>query len=344
MKIIFMVWQLGLCGTANALADICDAYNIAGVTIKVLNSYNKFNAKEGDAPLIEYISILRNRGLIVEGWGYHYPGSPKRQGEAITERYQTLALDGYQINVEAQYKLIGEAKSAAAFKTMADQIPPGMRVTVCTYRFPSVHREMPWKFMSDHPAVDGWTPQVYWALSDNPVEQLHQCIYEYNAIDNKPLYPVGPTFGQNFKTGKDTAVYWTPTEQELINFREACLDGGLSRIYYFRLDQVIQKNWWPMLKAATGAFRAVDPPPDDDPPLDELEPWLVFQVRYEGQNVRSEPSTRKRSRTVTMKASSGQEFGPLLEVHIENPNEVWFQFAEGWLAAVHGGTQYLRAV
>lgn len=340
MKIIFMVWQLALCGTAEALAAICKTYNIAGVTIKVLNSYNKYNAKEGDGPLIDYISTLRNYGLIVEGWGYHYPGVAERQGKAIAERYKTLGLDGYQINVEAQYKAAGEFKSASAFKIMADQIPLDYHITVCTYRFPTVHPEMPWEKMSEHSVVEGWTPQVYWALSHNPVEQLQQCFDEYNAIDDRPVFPVGPTFGQNFKVkvdGKDTAVYWTPKDQELIDFREAC--SGLSRIYYFRLDQVIQKGWWDMLAAATGA-KAVVPEPEPEP-----EPeMLLFRTRYEGQNVRSEPSTRRGSRTVVMKASAGQRFGPLLEVHIANHQEVWFQFVEGWLAAVHGGTQYLDEI
>ncbi len=348
MKTIFMVWQLKLCGTAEELAGTCRDYNIAGVTIKVLNSYNKFNAKEGDGPLIDYISVLRNRGLIVEGWGYHYPGSAERQGEAIAERYETLALDAYQVNVEAQYKAAGEFKSGAAFKAMMDQLSPGFNITVCTYRFPTVHPEMPWEKMSEHPAVNGWTPQVYWALSDNPVEQLQQCFDEYNAIDNKPVYPVGPTFGQNFKVGKDKVVYWTPKEQELIDFREAC--SGLSRIYYFRLDQVIQKGWWDMLAAATGT-KAVKPDPDPEPhpdPDPEPEPnhpkLLQFKTLYDGQNIRSEPSTGKGSRTVTEKASTGQIFEPLLEVRIINSQEVWFKFEEGWLAAVYGRRQYLTEI
>lgn len=344
-----MVWQLGLCGSATMLADLCHTYGIAGVTIKVLNSYNNFNAKDGDAPLIKYIKTLHDRGLIVEGWGYHYPKSPERQGKAIAERYQTLALDAYQINVEAQYKLAGETKSGKAFKAMVNQLSPGMQVTVCSYRFPTVHPEMPWKVMSEHPAVNGWTPQVYWALSDNPVEQLQQCFDEYKAIDNKPVYPVGPTFGQNFtfvdNTGKDTKVYWTPKMDELIDFRVACLEAEVSRIYYFRLDQVIQKGWWDMLTAATGVYKPLpEPEPEPDPEPEPEPDWLIFETLYEGQNIRSEPSTRKGSRTVVMKASLGQEFGPLLGVHIANHQEVWFDFVEGWMAAVHGGTQYLKVV
>ena len=340
MKILAMVWQLDLCGTATALADICDTYGIAGVTIKVLNSYNKFNAKNGDGPLIDYITTLRTRGLIVEGWGYHYPGTAELQGKAIAERYETLALDGYQINVEAQYKAAGEVKSAAAFKTMADQLLPHS-ATVCSYRFPTIHSEMPWKAMSKHSSVSGWTPQVYWALSHNAVEQLEQCLAEYDAIDDQPVYPVGPTFGQSFKLG-DTKVYWTPEIDELIDFRVACEEAGIPRIYYFRLDQVIQKGWWDMLTAATGVYMPL-PEPEPEPEPEPVEK-LLFRTLVEGQSIRSEPSTARGSRTVIMRASTEQILGPILDVHIESRNEVWFEFAEGWMAAVHGGRQYLTEI
>ena len=66
-----------------------------------------------------------------------------------------------------------------------------------------------------------------------------------------------------------------------------------------------------------------------------------FRCLVTGQNIRNEPTT---SSAVIGKLTRGEILSNPTEVAIKNRYEVWFKFQVGWVAAVHGGTQYLDSI
>lgn len=260
------------------LIDIAKAFDIDGFTIKVLDYKNKWNVPYGDKPLMEYMDALRNAGLIVEAWGYHYPEGPSSQGAAIEERRQKLGFDAYSVDMEAPWKQ--PYGMGAASKALHDPLKrDGFEVLMCSYRYPSYHPELPWNQTMKHQNNDGANPQVYWALRHDPVAQLERTFDEYEQW-GKPIFPVGALFGASFKVGEET-VWWEPTQQDIEKFRIWCETKNLSKIYYWSMDWVLAKEKWDWLKAATGVD--VDKPPDPPEPQPlELKvancTWLNFRA------------------------------------------------------------------
>lgn len=66
----------------------------------------------------------------------------------------------------------------------------------------------------------------------------------------------------------------------------------------------------------------------------------VFLPLVNNQNIRSGPGTNYPS---IGKIKIGQELYPARGACIKNAGEVWLRFDDGWVAAVHGGRQYLQA-
>lgn len=213
--------------------------------------------------MMAYLTVLRQGGLMVEGWGYHYPTSPGPQGDAIEERRQKLGFGTYHVNVEVEW--LQPFGMPAAIKTLLNKLKVGgFEALICSFRFPSQQPTFPWSACAYHDAVDGWSPQVYWALAHNPGEQLARCVSEYNALPGSKviyIYPVGPLFGSKFG---NPGVWWEPTLLEIMQFRQAA--GAISsRVYWYSLDWVIGNNRQDMLAAATGIDNGITPPPTPNP-------------------------------------------------------------------------------
>jgi Glycosyl hydrolases family 25 len=86
----------------------------------------------------------------------------------------------------------------------------------------------------------------------------------------------------------------------------------------------------------------VPPPPPEPPPGgDGLQTKFIALIN--GQNVRSEPSTAQGTKTVVGHLMAGQVLFPLRDVFVAGQNAVWFKFDRGWIAAVYGGSQFLKA-
>jgi hypothetical protein len=262
METKFLIWQLEECGTPEQLAQLCVDYNIGAVSVKLLNGTARYNFKHGDKYIRSFVDALHAVGVDFEGWSYNYVEYPGPQGDAIMERAEKFDIDTWQINIEGEFKATGAGN---AFVTLSSKLQNrGFYVSVCSYRYPEMHPQIPWKRIDNQEAVDGWSPQVYWALANNPVEQLEKCLRQYEAISGKPVSPMGPGFGDTFSTptGK---VYWEPKVSELEAFRSSCLAKNIPEVYWFRLEWLTKRKRWEMLSAITG--KSPSTPPPEPPPV-----------------------------------------------------------------------------
>lgn len=304
LEVGYFIWKLSsMPADPMDLVMLCKKFNIKMVAIKVVEYVYNYNAPEGDKPLMDYIDVLRNNEVYkveVEGWGYQYPGKPGPQGEKIEERRQKLKLDVFHLNCEGEWK--EPWGMPAAMKTLLDKPKVNaFEILGCTYRFPSQHAPFPFDAMMNHQSTDGASPQVYWALNNNPVEQLNRSLLEYSKW-NKPVYPVISTFGQTFEIKQDDGstkkVYWEPTIDEIVAIRESCNEKNLGRMYCYSLDWVLARKRFDMIEAATGYN-------DDTPPIEpvpEKDYYQVVNCKY--LNGRSEVKLDPNNIQVVVKAGN----------------------------------------
>jgi len=319
----FLVWKLAnIPQDPKQMLTICNRYGIKRLVFKVLDGRWKYNVKDNnDKPLLNYFDVLRTGGIIVEAWGYHYPDNPGAQGDAIEERRQKLGFSTYHLNAEAEWqKPFGMPRAA---KTMIEKPKVNnFEMLLCSYREPSSHPAFPFSAFLNHPTMDGSSPQVYWALKHNPVKQLNDCLFEYK-LWNKPVIPMGPTFGSNF-TIEGKSYYWEPTVDDLVAFREACKIEGMERIYYYSLDWPLTHNRFDMIAAATGYdFGEEDEP--TPPPVETPKVFVVSKCKW--LNVRSQPTSSVDNRLVVVRA--GRKVGNLKE-EVGNWQRISLGYIEGW--------------
>lgn len=300
MKVGYFIWKMSaMPKDPMELVALCKKFNIQMVAIKVVEYLYSYNVPNGDKPLIDYIDVLRNNDVYkveVEGWGYQYPDKPGPQGEKIEERRQKLGLDVFHFNCEGEWK--EPWGMPAAMKTMLDKPKVNaFEMLLCSYRFPSKHAPFPFDAAMNHQSTDGASPQLYWALNNNPVEQLNQCLAEYGKW-NKPIYPVISTFGASFKVG-DKMVYWEPTIEEIVLVREECEKRKtISKMYCYSLDWVLARKRFDMIEAATG-YNDETPPID---PVPEKDYYQVVNCKY--LNGRSEVKIDPENIQVVVKAGN----------------------------------------
>lgn len=320
----FLVWKLGsMPKDPHDLANICLRYGIKRLAFKLLDGVFPHNVPNGDRPTIEYLNVLRESGIIVEAWGYHYPENPGPQGDAIEERRQKFGFKTYHLNLEREWQK-DYGMPAAVKLLLSKPKVNGFEMLLCSYRSPKDHPKFPFNAVMWHETIDGASPQVYWALAHNPVEQLNACLDAY-AGWGKPVYPMGPTFGAKFQV-RDEWIYWEPSVTELVSYYQECSRLNLGRVYYFSLDWVLNHKRFDFLEAATGGQSVIPPvvePPVEPPVKDE---FVVANCTW--LNGRSEPTpTDDSNKVVTMKAGF-----KVRSLHEENngwehvalgPNEFW---------------------
>jgi hypothetical protein len=291
----FFVWKVSsMPEDPWALVRICKQFGIKRLAFKVLDGKWPYNVQNGDKKLKAYFDVLRSDDIIVEAWGWHYPDQAGAQGDAIEERRQKLGFSTYHLNAESPFKeAYGMPKAA---KAILDKLKDrGFETLLCSYRFLSAHPKFPANAFMNHEKTDGASPQNYWALAHDPEAQLEACLVEYSPW-GKPVYPVGPTFGAKFKL-RDEWVYWEPTIEELVEFREACKARSINRFYYYSLDWALAHNRFDWIEAATGINSGTSP----EPPSPEPATYLMI-TNCTWLNCRSEPTSVVDNRIATIRA------------------------------------------
>jgi hypothetical protein len=223
-----MIWIVSRCenGNPEAIAKTAQAAGLTHVLIKIANGTRSFNldANTGADLVAPVVQSLKNRGISVWGWHYVYGDAPNAEADIAIQRVRELNLDGYLIDAEGEYKEPGKDASAKAFMTrlkagLASSTPVGLS----SYRWPTYHRDFPWKEFLEKCDVN--MPQVYWVQAHNPASQLERSLREFQAITQfRPLIPTGPMY-----------VYgsWEPSPQEINEFLDKARALGMNAANFF---------------------------------------------------------------------------------------------------------------
>jgi hypothetical protein len=155
---------------------------------------------------------------------------------------------GWIADPEAEYKRPGASEWANTYLAAVRSQAPDLSVGLCTYRYPSLHPEFPWRaWLGGSNGADFHMPQVYWMGAHNPAQQLMRSVNELKAQRDIPIVPVGAAY---------TEGGFEPTVSEMDAFHEQVIRLGLLGEcwweWYFatvrrpQFWQAIARHAWPV--------------------------------------------------------------------------------------------------
>ena len=236
----FFIWKIPDCegGDAKAIATVAKAARYSHVPIKIADGAYPTNVdpKTNADYCPAVVSALHAKGIQAWGWHYVYGNNPVGEAQIAIKRVKELGIEGYVIDAEAEYKESG--KDVAAKKYMADLRSglPNLPIALCSYRFPTLHPQLPWKIFLEKCDIN--MPQVYWQSAHNPGAQLTRTVKEFQAMTPyRPIIPTGPVY----KVGD-----WQPTQKDVIEFMDTARSLNLTAANYFEwyYGRVIMRPVW----------------------------------------------------------------------------------------------------
>lgn len=222
-KSIF-TWMLRRCagGDPARLAAMAQQAGLSWVALKMADGIYNFN--QGSPPswvgpnlLPGAVDALRAAGIRIFGWQYIYGANNLRQSIAAAEaaiairNIQLYEVDGWLLDPEGEYKRPGASAWADTYMTALRSACPDLSIGLCSYRFPTLHPELPWNNFLRH--CNFHAPQVYWIQAHNAGDQLRRSYRELKALRDLPVVPVGAAY-------YDTGFHWQPTVAELNEFNQ----------------------------------------------------------------------------------------------------------------------------
>jgi hypothetical protein len=229
----WFIWQVSRCehGSAPAIADKATAAGLSHVLLKVADRTYAYGFNwHGQDQVAPVAAALRAKEIQVWGWHYVYGEQPVDEAKAAVKRAHQLELDGYVIDAEGEYTAPGMAAAAHTFMvSLKAGLPAEMPVALSSYRFPSVHRDLPWAAFLEH--CDLSMPQVYWQGAHNAEAQLTRSVTELSnakLVGNvRPVVPTGSAYGSGD---------WIATADDLGKFLAAAQQLKLSAANFYSWD------------------------------------------------------------------------------------------------------------
>ena len=180
---------------------------------------------------------LQRSGTPVWGWGYVYGGSEeyaKIEAQVAAAAILRNGFAGWLIDAEQQYKVPEAKRWATAYMAELRRLLPELPVGLCSYRYPRLHPEFPWKeFVS---GCDFHAPQLYWLLTTSdgaPGQQLEKSVSQLENEKKMPVVPIGIAC-------YDPTTEWQPSLAQMRNFVLSAHRMGLPGY-----------GWWEWAQAAS---------------------------------------------------------------------------------------------
>jgi len=270
------------------MVDTIKAVGLSTVYLKVADGIWNYNLTPRGENWVDDIlpglcAALKAAGIPVIGWQYVYGEAPEREAERAIERINTLALDAFVIDAEAEYKRAGPSAARKYMKKIKAACPT-LPLALSSYRFPSVHADFPWQaFLQFMDASrDVHMPQVYWEGDSRETAgelQLEQSVDELLKLKPLPFVPIGPMYDRGG---------WKPTLEQFIGFDNVATrlrDDGVGPGYgFWSWDSELRKHdgegpgnkskglgWWDFLYAYAKFWKNETTPPVTPPDLTDKE-------------------------------------------------------------------------
>ena len=218
----FFTWRIPNCehGDPKRIAELAAEANLTHMLLKVADGTGAYNGTWGDPKdyITPVITQLRSRGIKVYGWHYLYGDEPNAESAIAIKRIRQFNLDGYVLDIEAEYQKTAKKAAAERFMGQLRSAYPALVIALSSYRFPSLHPQVPWKEFLEDCTVN--MPQVYWMKAHNPGEQLVRCVREFRAMNpSRPIIPTGAAFKEHG---------WSATAKEVTEFLRVAKELNLT--------------------------------------------------------------------------------------------------------------------
>lgn len=215
------IWQIPRCGGPQAIADLAAVCGYKHLVIKIADGVNDFGVVNGVDLVKELVTALNANGIEAWGWQYVYLNDPHAEAVNVYDRICDTGVRGLVMNAETPCK--GKPSQAHEYcSALRARLDAGFPIGLSSYRFPSLHPELPWGEFRR--ICDFDMPQVYWCLAHNPGDQLHRCMTEFGRFER--LLPMTPTGAAYREFG------WQPTLGEVNEFMTVAGELGIGF------------NWW----------------------------------------------------------------------------------------------------
>lgn len=279
------IWKIDQIESGNtlAIATKAKAAGYDGLCVKIIDGL----VPQNQGKIANLIMECQSRGLSVSLWGYFYGiSTTNANAEAsaaatlINSYLATYGIDIFLIDVEAEYKATGAKLWATAFMaTLKAKVAPIVDFGLCSYRFPSVHPEIPWLEFLDK--CDFHAPQVYWEGSHDPAFQLEKSYNELTALKDLPFVGAGSAYCNGG---------WCATPAECLAFAAKSEEMGLSGVLYWAWHSAVGiPGMWDAL-ASIDYDPEIPPTPPPDPVSPELvKAHVLMQSPPQNVNVRKSP-------------------------------------------------------
>ena len=274
----FYIWQIPRLGSIAQIVELALEAKLGHVFIKIANGTADYGIVNGVDLAGNLANALLAAGIEPWGWQYVYNNYPTIEANKAVDRITETGVVGFDIDAEGECKnRPSEARTYC--ETLRAGLDDSFPVGLGSYRFPSLHPEIPWDIFRQYCDFD--MPQVYWVLAHNPGNQLVNSYNEFKAMPKKlPYIATGSVYRQ------ERYPYWTPTLGEVQEFMSVADGLGIAFNFWEWYDarNVLPIEIWD----AIAEWQNVLPPPPPPPPLPKMVRTTAGQL-----NVRLTPMGTK---------------------------------------------------
>jgi hypothetical protein len=183
------IWYLSRSegGDPQQIAQQAQAHGVRTVFVKSADGTNVWSQFSRTA-----VAALQATGLRVCGWQFVYGTDPIGEARAGAAAEQAGA-DCFVIDAEGAY----EGKYAQAQRyvnALRDAVGDDYPIGLTSFPYVHYHPGFPYSvFMGPRGATFN-LPQVYWKTIGDTVDESLQITYEYNAVYQTPIFPLGQSY------------------------------------------------------------------------------------------------------------------------------------------------------
>jgi hypothetical protein len=216
----YYIWQIPRIGTPQEIAIKAKDIGLSHVFVKIANGFADYGIENGEDLAKQLCDELKKVGVEPWGWQYVYNNYPEREASKAVERIRETGVVGFDIDAESEAK--NRPNQAKLYcEVLRNGVGDGFPVGLGSYRFPTLHPELPWAVFRAYCNFD--MPQVYWVQAHNPAAQLTRSIAEFAAMPKKlPYVGTGSAYRQEYPP------YWIPSTSEIIEFMATAKLQGIA--------------------------------------------------------------------------------------------------------------------
>lgn len=217
-------WRLERCEDGD-MAEVVKTLKRAGMTHIIPKIADGSYEYKSNTPYLKNLVTLAHReGIQVIPYQFVYGSYPESEAIRAIEELRKYPYDGFVINGEAAYKALANPSDAAKrYCEALRRAFSDLMLCLSTYRYPSLHREFPFRTFLDY--VDVNMPQVYWMQANGTVpHQLERTMMEYMQFPDVPIIPTGAAF-------KEWGWVAIPDDQRIF-------------IEQVKMNELSGCNWW----------------------------------------------------------------------------------------------------